>query len=126
VLDRDYKYVDEETGERYRLTPVDGPGGAAKGNPFYEFLGVKGHWRYSRETMQQLYDQREILLSSTGKSLSRKRFLRDAKGTPVTDLWDDVNRIVTTQLVSFTVTLGSHAPVGVHRRRRSCMAARPC
>jgi len=52
VLDRDYKYVDEETGERYRLTPVDGPGGAAKGNPFYEFLGVKGHWRYSRETMQ--------------------------------------------------------------------------
>jgi hypothetical protein len=25
--------------------------------------------------------------------LSRKRFLRDAKGTPVTDLWDDVNRI---------------------------------
>ena len=42
VLDRDYKYVDEETGERYRLMPVDGPGGAAKGNPFYEFLGVKG------------------------------------------------------------------------------------
>ncbi len=93
VLDRDYKYVDEETGERYRLMPVDGPGGAAKGNPFYEFLGVKGYWRYSRKTMQQLYDRGEIVLSSTGKSLSRKRFLRDAKGTPVTDLWDDVNRI---------------------------------
>lgn len=93
VLDRDYKYVDDETGERYRLMPVDGPGGAAKGNPHYEFLGVSGYWRYSKETMQRLYDEGEILLSSTGKSLSRKRYLKDAAGTPVTDLWDDVNRI---------------------------------
>lgn len=92
ILDRDYKYTDE-TGERYRLMPVDGPGGAAKGNPYYEFLGVKGYWRYSQQTMQQLFDQGEIVLSSTGRSLSRKRFLRDAKGTPITDFWGDVNRI---------------------------------
>lgn len=93
IVDRDYKYEDPDSGERYRLMPVDGPGGAAKGNPYYEFLGVSGYWRYSKETMQKLYDQGEIVLSSTGKSLSRKRYLRDAKGTPVTDLWDDVNRI---------------------------------
>jgi adenine-specific DNA-methyltransferase len=93
VLDRDYKYKDAKTGERYRLMPVDGPGGVAKGNPFYEFLGVKGSWRYSKERMQELYEAEEIVLSSTGKSLSRKRYLRDAKGTPVVDLWDDVNRI---------------------------------
>lgn len=92
IISRDYKYVDS-SGEKYRLMPVDGPGGAAKGNPFYEFLGVKGYWRYSQETMQSLYDAGEILLSSTGKSLSRKKYLKDAKGTPVTDLWDDVNRI---------------------------------
>jgi DNA modification methylase len=93
ILARDYKYVDEVSGERYRLMPVDGPGGAAKGNPYYEFLGVKGYWRYSEEKMKALHEAGEILLSSTGKSLSRKRYLRDAKGTPVTDLWDDVNRI---------------------------------
>ena len=93
ILNRDYKYYDENSGERYRLMPVDGPGGASKGNPFYEFLGVKGYWRYSFETMQQLYDKSEIVLSSTGRSLSRKRYLKDAKGTPVTELWDDVNRI---------------------------------
>lgn len=92
VIERDYKYIDDK-GERYRLMPVDGPGGAAKGNPFYEFLGVKGYWRYSQETMKQLYDAGEIILSSTGKSLSRKKYLKDAKGTSVTDLWDDVNRI---------------------------------
>lgn len=93
VLDRDYKYLDEETGERYRLMPVDGPGGASKGNPYYEFLGVTGYWRYSKDKMQDLYDKGEIVLSSTGRSLSRKRFLKDAKGTPVTDLWDDLNRV---------------------------------
>lgn len=93
ILARDYKYTDETTGEKYRLMPVDGPGGAAKGNPFYEFLGVKGYWRYSQTRMQELHDAGEIVLSSTGKSLSRKRFLKDAKGTPVTELWDDVNRI---------------------------------
>src|SRR5260370_18140478 len=64
-----------------------------KGNPYYEFVGVKGFWRYSQETMQALYDAGEIVISSTGKSLSRKRLLKDAKGTPVTDLWDDANRI---------------------------------
>lgn len=93
ILIRDYKYVDPKTGERYRHMPVDGPGGAAKGNPFYEFLGVKGYWRYSEDTMHSLYEAGEIVLSSTGKSLSRKKFLKDAKGTPITDLWDDVNRI---------------------------------
>ncbi len=93
VINRDYKYIDEKTGERYRLTPVDGPGGASKGNPFYEFLGVAGYWRYSKQTMQKLYDQGEIVLSSTGKSLSRKKYLKDAKGTPITELWDDLNRV---------------------------------
>ena len=92
-LARDYKYTDPDSGRRYRLMPVDGPGGAAKGNPYYEFLGVRGYWRYSQSTMQQLYEAGEIVLSSTGKSLSRRKYLDEALGTPVTDLWDDVNRI---------------------------------
>ncbi|MGF1849354.1 DNA methyltransferase [Vibrio lentus] len=93
TIARDYKHVDPENGEKYRLMPVDGPGGAAKGNPYYEFLGVSGYWRYAEKTMQELYDKGEIILSSTGRSLSRKRYLKDAKGTPITDWWDDVSRI---------------------------------
>ena len=93
VMNRDYKHIDEETGERYGWMPVDGPGGAAKGNPYYEFLGVKGYYRYSLQTMKELYDRGEIALSSTGKTLRRKRYLKDAKGTPVTELWNDINRI---------------------------------
>ncbi len=93
ILDRDYKYVDTISEERYRLMPVDGPGGAAKGNPYYEFQGVRGYWRYSKDTMQDLWERGEIVVSSTGRSLSRKRFLKDAKGTPITDFWSDLNRI---------------------------------
>ncbi|WP_236035167.1 site-specific DNA-methyltransferase [Alkalihalobacterium elongatum] len=92
VIERDYKYFDENN-ERYRLVPVDGPGGAAKGNPFYEFLGVAGYWRYSKKKMQELYEAGEIVLSSTGKTLSRKKYLKDAKGISVTDLWNDINRV---------------------------------
>ena len=92
IIKRDYRYIDDK-GERYRLTPVDGPGGASKGNPFYEFLGVKGYWRYSKEKMQKFYDDGEIILSKTGKTLNRKKYLKDAKGTPITDLWNDVGRI---------------------------------
>jgi DNA modification methylase len=114
VLDRDYKYIDKATGERYRLMPVDGPGGAAKGNPYYEFLGVRGYWRYSEETMQELYDAGEIVLSSTGRSLSRKRYLKDAKGTPVTDLWDDVNRISPTS--SERVNYATQKPIALLNR----------
>jgi adenine specific DNA methylase Mod len=93
ALERDYKYVELETDKRYRLAPVDGPGGASKGNPYYEFMGVTGYWRYSKTKMQQLYDEGRIVVSSTGKSLSQKIYLDEAKGTPVINLWDDINRI---------------------------------
>jgi adenine-specific DNA-methyltransferase len=93
IIKRDYKYIDKETGELYRLMPTDGPGGAAKGNPYYEFMGIKNYFRYSYERMNELYKSGEIIISSTGKSLHRKRFLKDAKGTPITELWDDLNRV---------------------------------
>ena len=32
---------------------LTGPGGAAKGNPFYEFLGVKRYWAHSKENMNK-------------------------------------------------------------------------
>jgi adenine-specific DNA-methyltransferase len=93
IIKRDYKYIDEKTGEKYRLMPTDGPGGASKGNPYYTFKGVTGYFRYSKERMQDLYDKGEIVISGTGKTLHRKKYLKDAKGTPITELWDDLNRV---------------------------------
>lgn len=92
ALERDYKYT-ENDGRKYRLAPVDGPGGAAKGNPHYEFLGVKGYWRFSREKMTALHKEGLIVLSKTGKSLSQKKYLEGSRGRAVVDLWDDVSRV---------------------------------
>lgn len=56
----------EDDNGKYKLTPVDGPGGAKKGNPHYEFLGVEGYWRYSKETMQEKYNQGLIVRTKNG------------------------------------------------------------
>lgn len=72
----------------YRLTPVDGPGGAKKGNPHYEFLGVTGYWRYSKETMEKKY--KEGLIVKTDNNLQQKYYLEQAKMSrrSVTTWWD--------------------------------------
>jgi len=92
TIKRDYKYTSED-GRKYRLAPVDGPGGASKGNPYYEFQGIQGYWRFSKEKMQKLFDEGRVIKSSTGKSLSQIKFLDEAKGKSVTDLWNDVWRV---------------------------------
>jgi adenine specific DNA methylase Mod len=45
-----YSYIDAD-GRRYRLDNLTGPGGAAKGNPQYEVMGVTRFWRYSATFM---------------------------------------------------------------------------
>ncbi|MBR1933242.1 MAG: site-specific DNA-methyltransferase [Prevotella sp.] len=78
----------DEKGE-YKLTPVDGPGGAKKGNPHYEFLGVTGYWRYSKETMQKKYDAGLIVRTPNG--LQQKYYKDQAKESrrTVTTWWDE-------------------------------------
>lgn len=88
VLD-DFKYDDNDGKGEYRLVPVDGPGGAKKGNPFYEFLGIKGYWRFSKETMQKKYN--EGLVVKRANSLYQKYYKSVAATTrrTATTWWDD-------------------------------------
>lgn len=73
---------------KYKLVPVDGPGGAKKGNPFYNFLGVSGYWRFSKERMQKMYDQG--LIVKTDNNLQQKYYLSKAKKSRKTvDSWWD-------------------------------------
>lgn len=78
----------EDNNGLYKLTPVDGPGGAKKGNPYYEFLGVTGYWRYSKETMLQKYNNGLIVRTQHG--LQQKYYLEQAKKTrqTVSTWWD--------------------------------------
>ena len=73
----------------YKYSPVDGPGGAAKGNPHYTFEGVTGYFRYSKETMQSLWDAGNVV--KVGNGLQRKYYLASAaesRKTPTT-WWDE-------------------------------------
>lgn len=72
----------------WKSTPVDGPGGAKKGNPYYEFLGVEGYFRYSKATMEEKHNQNLIIKTKNG--LQQKYFLKDAMENRKTDntWWD--------------------------------------
>jgi len=96
-----YKYVESETGRKYRLSDITGPGGAAKGNPHYEFLGVTRYWRYSQKRMYELYEQGRIVQTKPGAVPAYKRYLDEMAGRPLQDLWDDV-RTVQSQAVERT------------------------
>lgn len=95
--------LDENDGKGpYRLVPVDGPGGAKKGNPYYEFLGVKGYWRFSEETMRNKYNHGEVV--KKGNGLYQKYYRNAAEKTrrTITTWWDDAGLIsnATTRLNS--------------------------
>lgn len=81
---------DNDGRGEYRLVPVDGPGGAKKGNPHYEFLGVEGYWRFSKETMKAKYDEGYVV--KKGNSLYQKYYKSVAEQTrrTTTTWWDDV------------------------------------
>jgi DNA modification methylase len=94
-LEKFYKHVEPETGRRYQLGDLGAPGGAApsKGNPHYEFLGITRYWRYSRERMQELYEQGRIIQTKPGVVPRYKRYLDEGAGVPIGSLWDDIKSI---------------------------------
>ncbi len=89
-LRRTYRHTEPETGRRYRLDNLTGPGGARKGNPEYEFLGVTRHWRYSKEKMQKLYEEGRIIQKRPGLVPAYKRYLDEMPGVALQDVWDDI------------------------------------
>ncbi|MGH8932836.1 MAG: DNA methyltransferase [Egibacteraceae bacterium] len=88
-INRDYRRVDEY-GRRYRISDLSGPGGAAKGNPCYEFLGVTRHWRYGKERMEQLLAEGRIVQTKPGAVPQYKRYLDEMPGIPLQNVWTDV------------------------------------
>ncbi|MGD0266195.1 MAG: DNA methyltransferase [Candidatus Methylomirabilota bacterium] len=88
-VERDYRRMDLD-GRRYRISDLSGPGGAAKGNPRFEFLGVTRYWRYSKERMEELYRQGRIIQTRPGAVPQYKRYLDEMPGVPVQNIWTDV------------------------------------
>lgn len=96
-IEKNFKYFDEN-GDRYSLGDITGPGGAKKGNPFYEFLGIKRYWAFSKENMEKMFKSGEIVQTKPGTVPRRKRYLKDMPGISIQSFWDD---IVSVQSQSF-------------------------
>lgn len=88
-IDRDYRRLDEN-GRRYRIDNLQGPGGAAKGNPSYEVMGVTRYWRFSKENMDRLIKEGRVIQTKPGAVPQYKRYLDEMPGVPLQNLWADL------------------------------------
>ena len=88
-----YRHIEADTGRRYRLGDLTGPGGAAKGNPSYEVMGVTRYWRYSEERMDELIRQGRIIQTRPGTVPQYKRYLDEMPGVPLQDVWTDIRPV---------------------------------
>lgn len=89
-----YKYKNED-GRFYTLGDITAPGGAApeKGNPYYEFLGVKRYWRFSEDKMSELYKKGLIIQTSSGSVPRQKKYLDEMPGVPLQNRWNDIKNL---------------------------------
>ena len=82
-------FTEKDENGYYKLVPVDGPGGEKKGNPHYEFLGITNYWRFSKERMQEMYNQG--LIVKRGNTLQQKYYKTKACASrqTITTWWDE-------------------------------------
>jgi DNA modification methylase len=85
-----FRHVEERTGRKYGLFDLSGPGGAAKGNPEYEVLGVTRFWRFTKEKMQKMIEEGRVVQTTPGSVPRQKRYLDEMPGVPLQDVWTDI------------------------------------
>ena len=83
-----YSDVDED-GRRYSLTSLVNPN-RDRPNLTYEFLGITRVWRWTKERMQQAYEDGIVVQTKPGNVPRQKRYLDEQKGKPLGDIWTDI------------------------------------
>lgn len=89
---RKYNLMDED-GRRYQLFDITGPGGGEKGNPFYELMGMRRHWRFSQAKANELIKKGRIVQPKPGGMPRYKRYLDEMRGLPLQNVWDDISPV---------------------------------
>jgi len=87
-----YKYTDSN-GRKYKLTDLTGPGGASKGNPYYEVMGVFRYWQFSKENMQRLIEEGRVIQTKEGNVPRYKNYLDEMPGIALQNIWDDIKPV---------------------------------
>jgi len=88
-IEKEYPYIDETTGRRYKKVPLHAPGtrNGETGKSWKGMLPPPGkHWQYTPQALTELDNNGEIYWSSNGNP-RRKVFLDEDKGIPVQDIW---------------------------------------
>jgi len=83
-----YSNIDED-GRRYQLTSITNPN-KNRPNLTYEFLGINRVWRWTKERMQQAYEDGIVVQTKPGAVPRQKRYLDEQKGRPLSDIWTDI------------------------------------
>lgn len=88
---KEYTYIEEGTGRRYKKVPVHAPGerNGETGKEWHGMMPPKGkHWQYTPKTLDEMDARGEIYWSPTGNP-RRKVYLDESQGIPAQDIWLD-------------------------------------
>jgi DNA modification methylase len=91
-----YKYLEPDTGRRYQLADLTNPN-KDRPNLTYEFLGVTRVWRWTKDRMQEAYDNGLVIQSKPGAIPRLKRYLDEQEGNPLDDNWLDIVNVQSTK-----------------------------
>jgi adenine-specific DNA-methyltransferase len=86
---KEYQYIDEKTGRRYKKVPIHAPSvrNGESGKAWRGIMPPPGkHWQYVPSTLDEMDARGDIYWSPTGNP-RRKVYLEDSDGIPVQDIW---------------------------------------
>ncbi|WP_138511988.1 site-specific DNA-methyltransferase [Rhodoferax bucti] len=90
-VERQFKYVEQESGRRYRSADLSASG-LSGGGYTYEWNGITRSWRCPIQTMERY--KLEGRLDYTGKGLVRyKYYLDEMPGLAIQSVWTDIGKI---------------------------------
>ncbi|NLO73667.1 MAG: site-specific DNA-methyltransferase [candidate division WS1 bacterium] len=93
-VDKFYKYQDADR-RRYGLWDLTNPN-RNRPNLTYEFppgSGTVRVWRWTRERMMKAWEEGLVVIPREGGVARFKRYLDEQEGTPVTDIWTDIEHL---------------------------------
>ena len=83
-----YSHRDPD-GRIYRLDNLINPS-QNRPNLTYEFLGVKRVWRWTKDRMQEAYENGIVVQTRPGTVPQLKRYLDEQEGRPIDTVWADI------------------------------------
>lgn len=89
---KEYPYIEENTGRRYKKVPIHAPGtrNGSTGGEWRGMLPPPGkHWQYTPEKLEEFDKKGEMYWSSNGNPRRKVYWENNNAGIPVQDIWLD-------------------------------------